>query len=402
MIRGGGNLFAGKDLPAEARDRTREALDKVERADAEELLSRDIDLLVDEYLDLFERATLSWDDPVMTEPKRVGVPTMDTFGRNVTNHAHRSTIKVAIDGDSLLLTYRSHQGAPAFSSIEGSVTPGYLEFEWTGGVDAGPAALVAWLQQRRDHVERFLVNNNNDVPGLNAQMRTRIRGAIESRREDEFKRRNLTANLPFRVERAAGASTPVRLHRTSVRVHQRPATATFAPEPELDQSDYEAILRDCVSMATVFERMPLASGTREEHLRNVLLGMLNTNFTGQATGETFNGAGKTDILIRHEDRNLFIGECKFYDGPKSVTDAVDQVLSYAVWRDTKTALLLFVRDQAFGPAVDAAVAAVSDHPQRQRLLPSADTSRRSDFILTRVDDPDRAIHLALLPFKLST
>jgi len=32
---------------------------------------------------------------------------------------------------------------------------------------------------------------------------------------------------------------------------------------------------------------------------------------GKATGETFNRARKTDILLREGDRNVFIAECKF-------------------------------------------------------------------------------------------
>ena len=41
--------------------------------------------------------------------------------------------------------------------------------------------------------------------------------------------------------------------------------------------------------------------------------------------------GKTDILIRVEDRNVFIGECKLYEGPRSVTDTLDQIFGYATW-----------------------------------------------------------------------
>ena len=164
---------------------------------------------------------------------------------------------------------------------------------------------------------------------------------------------------------------------------------------------YEEVLSDCVSMAKVYERMPLASGTDEEHLRNVILGMLNTNFTGQVAGELFNGSGKTDICVRVDDRNVFIGECKFYKGPKSMSDAIDQLLGYVVWRDTKAALLVFVRDGNFTDIVAKTVEAVAGHPQCQRPLPTGDPSSRSDYVFTRADDPDRAIRLAVLPFKLT-
>src|SRR5215211_2947366 len=48
--------------------------------------------------------------------------------------------------------------------------------------------------------------------------------------------------------------------------------------------------------------------------RDNLVVMLNSHYEGQATGETFNRSGKTDNLVRVEDRNVFIGECKWWPG----------------------------------------------------------------------------------------
>lgn len=53
--------------------------------------------------------------------------------------------------------------------------------------------------------------------------------------------------------------------------------------------------------------------------------------------------GKTDILLREGDRNVFIAECKFWKGPKGFGEAVDQLLSDVTWRDGKTAILVFNR-----------------------------------------------------------
>ena len=61
--------------------------------------------------------------------------------------------------------------------------------------------------------------------------------------------------------------------------------------------------------------------------------MLNTHYAGMVHAEAFNSDGKTDILIREEDKNVFIGECKFYDGPKTVTDTLKQIFGYTTWRD---------------------------------------------------------------------
>src|SRR5262249_30580370 len=49
-----------------------------------------------------------------------------------------------------------------------------------------------------------------------------------------------------------------------------------------------------------------------------------------------------DILIRVGDRNIFIAECKRWSGEKGLGEALDQLLSYATWRDGKLALIFFV------------------------------------------------------------
>jgi hypothetical protein len=71
-----------------------------------------------------------------------------------------------------------------------------------------------------------------------------------------------------------------------------------------------------------------------------------------------------------------------------------------VWPD-KAALLGFVRGGNFTDEVPKDFEAPAEHPQCQRRVASVDPTRRSDFMSTRTDDPDRAIHLALLPFRLT-
>ena len=85
----------------------------------------------------------------------------------------------------------------------------------------------------------------------------------------------------------------------------------------------------------------------EEEIRDFFLILLNSHYEGQALVETFNISGKTDILIREDNRNAFIVECKIWSGPKTFLRAIDQILGYSSWRDTKTAILLFNKDSDF-------------------------------------------------------
>jgi hypothetical protein len=107
---------------------------------------------------------------------------------------------------------------------------------------------------------------------------------------------------------------------------------------------YEQALKIMQDMTLVMERSPDAFRTMdEEALRQHFHVQLNGQFEGKATGETFNMAGKTDILLREGERNVFIAECKFWKGPKAFGEAIDQMLGYATWRDGKTAILVFNR-----------------------------------------------------------
>ncbi len=399
MHGGKSGLFSRTALPDEAQRRTEQALRSVAVADINDLLARDIDVLVDEMVTPFDRATVRWDDVTMTEPTPAASTVTDVFGDRVRVPQTSTTFTVPVEGDSLLLTYWSHSGAP-MGGVAGTVRNGSLQFAWTGDLGVNAEALRKWLDHRRSEVERFLAHNNNDVDGLNRQMRARVRTAIDGRRREELARRDLVGRLPFPIARRPEATRPVAVQRKQVRLQRSAPAPTFVPEPALEEAMYQDILADCISFATVFERTPSVEDMPEEEIRNLFLGMLNTNYTGQVAGELFNGAGKTDICIRADDRNVFIGECKLYHGPKAVAEAIDQLLGYLVWRDTKAALLLFVRTGNFTQAVERAVDAVRTHPQCQRTIPAQDPTRRSDYVFTRADDPSRAIRLALLPFQL--
>jgi hypothetical protein len=77
----------------------------------------------------------------------------------------------------------------------------------------------------------------------------------------------------------------------------------------------------------------------------------------------FNKSGKTDILLRYETSNVFIAECKFWSGPKGLLKAIDQLFAYLTWRDSKAALVLFVRNQDFTSVLESIKQTIPTHAQ---------------------------------------
>jgi hypothetical protein len=255
------------------------------------------------------------------------------------------------------------------------------------------------LAQIRESLERLRASAatlNNELPPL-------ARNAIEVRRKKLLSDLNLVASLGFPLrERTDSPLTFVAPEvRRKISPVLPPATPSpFKPEPALSDADYDHILSVIQNMAHVMERSPSAfSSMNEEALRSHFLVQLNGHFEGQATGETFNYHGKTDILIRSGDRNIFIGECKYWGGPQKLSETIDQLLGYSSWRDTKVAVILFNRNKDFSRVLEAIPSQVRMHSNFKRDLGrSSETVFR--FVFAHKDDANRELFLTVLAFDV--
>ena len=231
------------------------------------------------------------------------------------------------------------------------------------------------------------------------------RVAIEARRSKLLASRNMVASLGFKMkERNGAAKTFVapEVRRKITPVMPQASTVPFRPEPALSNADYEHILGVMQGMAQIMELSPSAfHDVYEEALRSHFLVQLNGHYQGQATGETFNYEGKTDILIRSEGKNIFIAECKFWAGSKKLTETINQLLGYISWRDTKTAIVVFNRNRDFSKVLAAIPDAVRAHPQYKRDLPGF-TESTFRYQFANRDDRNRELLLTVLAFDVPT
>ncbi len=117
----------------------------------------------------------------------------------------------------------------------------------------------------------------------------------------------------------------------------------------------------------------------EEMLRNIFLAALNTHDDLTPTGETFNRNGKTDISIFYQGKNIFVAECKIWHGEKSITEGIDQLLSYLTWRNNKTALLVFNHNQNFSDVVRKIKETAESHKCYEELIQTNNNSFQYKF-----------------------
>lgn len=127
---------------------------------------------------------------------------------------------------------------------------------------------------------------------------------------------------------------------------------------------YKDILKHIYSLCKEYERHEsIYKGKHEEELRDLIVPSLNSVFIGtNSSAETFNRKGKTDIITKApDDSNVFIAECKVWRGEKLFSDAIDQLLGYVTWRDTRTALILFVKNSGIIDVIEKAKSTITQH-----------------------------------------
>lgn len=240
-----------------------------------------------------------------------------------------------------------------------------------------PRDVRAETQGVVDNIQRHLMWARGDVETFNLELERRARGAIQTRRQrvrEAYERLQQTG-IPMRKP-DDGPKTyiaDVLVRRPSPSRPPANVSQSIALEPVLSDEVFEHILGVIRGAAEAMERSrDTYVGMGEEDRRQVLLTALNTHYRGQTTAEAFNVGGKTDILVRHpEGKNLFIGECKFWEGVKGFSGTVDQLFRYAGWRDTKLAVVMFVREKGLTAVVEKARNALAEHGQFVRWREAA-------------------------------
>ena len=255
------------------------------------------------------------------------------------------------------------------------------------------------LNQTKIHAERV----SAEAKEFNMALQENAGRRLNTRREKLLADRNLVESIGFSLRRTQDPPLTFVAPNVKRRItppKPRASSEPFSPEPALDMGEYEHILSVLSNMVAVMERSPRAfKDMGEEDLRTHFLVHLNGHYEGQATGETFNYEGKTDILIRADDRNIFIAECKFWTGPAGLTKALDQMLGYTAWRDTKTALLIFNRDRNMSTVLEGVARTAKDHPNYKEER-SVELETRFRYTFGHRDDPNREITVTILVFDV--
>jgi hypothetical protein len=395
----GDAFFWQHDLSAMLRKREERLHQQVNDTDHNQLLNVSVDDWCDYFEQLFKIEPLQLKkDEIEVDQVEINVDVSQYPDRDIRDRTQPFYVKgtrigylVPFDGDRDLFNYRpaTYTLSPPF----GIVNDRHLVLGYTR-TDHDAEAIRTAFEKDIAEIEKYIAWIAQDIKLFNDSLRTKIRQRLEARRDKLFKDQGLVSALGFPLRRRQ--DVPETFIVSSVRrktTLRPPSTATnqFEPEPILEAQEYEHIFSVISNMVAVMERSPNAfRGMDEEDLRQHFLVQLNGQYEGQATGETFNFEGKTDILIRVDGKNIFIAECMFWHGPESVKKKIDQLLGYTSWRDTKTALLVFNRERNFSSVLAKIPEIVESHQNfKRRVSYGSETGFR--YILHNRDDKNREL-----------
>jgi len=250
-------------------------------------------------------------------------------------------------------------------------------------------------------LEENLGHLHQDIERYNNNLREHAEPIFRRRKETVFKEHALLAALDIPLRQKTDLpetySVPSPKDRYGI-IIEKPKVSEkgYEPDPTLNSEGYQVVLTIIHDMLTVLEQHPsLYHDKDEETLRDHILMQLTPRFDWSPVGEGFNRKGRTDILLRYQNANLFVAECKFWDGPKKYRDALDQLLRNLTWRDSKAAAIIFVRNKKITRVIETIKEQTPQHPNCLRFVDSPSESWLN-YKFHTLGDPNKEVELAVL------
>ena len=403
-------LFHKSDWFATQEGWKKKLVESIEAMNGDELLNTSTTDLAKYYVSEYELIVPTiYADEILVDQRETQIDISQDRNRYISDRSRPyfivgTSIEVELPFSGNRVAFDIQPSTRNFNNPRAYVGNEVLKFSVTGA-DLTPDRVKHEIERRIASINTHLEWLSNDARGYNSGLEALATQAIERRKDKLLKDKSLVAGRGYRIKARPGATET--FAAPSVRRNIRPSIpkpsasrSAYTPEPTLTNDDYEHILRVLENMVQVMEQSPGAfRAIDEESLRTHFLVQLNGHFFGDATAETFNYEGKTDILIKADGRNIFVGECKFWTGEKAYLETLDQVLSYLSWRDTKAAILMFSRNKDFTGVLEKIADSTPNHPNFKKQVKQRSESSWT-HLFGQKDDANREIFMTIQVYNV--
>lgn len=321
-------------------------------------------------------------DNAESNVNEVEVNVQDFFGRSYQTKKPKIKFEIPVSGSYKLLLCSPSSYIRAlgiFSNKNVNLSSNYLSFEIISYKDDN----VQSVNHEYEHMEKIIKDNtesvNRDILRFNNSLKQYISNGLKYRKDILLTRQKAFTSLKVPLKQNKNMletfSIPVSKPRRRIEIPKIIANKNNELTPIIDFSVYKEILKIINDCGKEFERLKNTyKNFHEEDFRNNILFNINSNFSGTATGETFNVNGKTDILLRYDNSIVFIAECKIWTGISNLKKGIDQLINYLTWRDTKTALIIFVNKGDIINVIETIKSQINTHSRFKKSVDQSDKS----------------------------
>lgn len=408
-------LFADFDLADSLRSNQSKIQEQVDSINKDQFLATPYDDLIEHVINqnTIDPITLYEDRIVASEPSECQIDVSGDprrFNRDPSRPCyvpgHEISIEIPFSGDHNLLRAKTSTWSSVFPTgqiRQGKDGIGQIVMVFRQPHDSDPNQIKSSFDNNLKMIKDYLSWSKAQVVAFNQSIPNLVKQAVNFRREKLKKQNSLCdiLGIPLKQKNGVPNFDPIKVNKKITKPLPPPPKGGFKAEPGITDIDYENIIKLIRHGGISFEKTPKTFCVHdEEELRDIILSQLNAVYEGEAKGETFNKAGKTDILISEEGRSAFIAECKIWRGQKSFSEAIDQLLSYLTWRDCKTALIVFNKNNKnFSQILELVDDTVAAHPN---FISKVDQKDANEWLykMQATDDETRVVKMNVIFFNL--
>jgi hypothetical protein len=364
------NLFDQQDASSTFNHYIKELKSEINSKSNEYILNVDVEKWKQYFIDKYNFLPLTvFPDKAILNFSSKGKAKQENHGREYETETYNFTVKVPFTGWSFLFMLRpstrtlNHPRVDTPSGNSGYVTAYFSIFEQN--------------EKQFEHEKQELINAicvnvpniNKDLASFKAQVVNTFKTTYDQKKQKILSDNAFFEKLNLKVDTNTDKIFKVPFIEKKKIPEPKIDKKTenkYTEDPTLPDDFYNDVLVVIYTFFKSVEKKPSIYQTKnEEGLRDYVLPTLETRYNNlTVTGETFNKGGKTDILLRYKDgTNLFVAECKFWKGEANLYETINQLFDrYLTWRDSKVAIIFFVKNREFSKVLATIQKSVKKHP----------------------------------------
>jgi len=396
-----GNLF-NKYFLNQYIDSYRKSLnEKIDRLEITD--STNLDNLVERLKEEFTIYPIEIREPQPTAPKETTRQTRNEWGQTYQQKVFEINVNIPFDGNKDLFYCHPSTSTVVYLDEGVSINSGFV----------AATIILVNLDENAYHseVSKIIGTLKSNLPRIHAEIKpwndgieNIIKQTLENRKGVVAQKFDFMEKIGLKVNpKSTEYLVPPSVIKKTIPTPVTETSKIVAKEkiPILQEEVYKDIKEVLYNVGKAIERKPsIYKDKHEEDLRDIFLLFLETRYESTSgVGEAFNKKGKTDILLKYSNdgSNIFVAECKFWNGQKKLIEAIDQLLGYLTHRDTKTALIFFVDQKEMTSIVKTIKDEITKHPNFHRYV--RDSYEHSiNYEFTIPDDSKKIIQIEVMLF----